>query len=144
MAINLAISAPCLPPRPSLIYRSASAPPSNPSYPSLVVFSYHTKKSYCFSRFLLPIPYAAGSSGTASITGDKDISNSLEKVEVYDLTGKAVPIIDLWRDRKAIIAFARHFGCVLCRKRADVLASKKVCDLLSICSITRIFNASSN
>ncbi|CAD6210705.1 unnamed protein product [Miscanthus lutarioriparius] len=46
-------------------------------------------------------------------------------VEVFDLNGKAVPIVDLWKERKAVVAFARHFGCVLCRKRADLLAAKQ-------------------
>ncbi|KAJ3699474.1 hypothetical protein LUZ61_003179 [Rhynchospora tenuis] len=55
----------------------------------------------------------------------ESIVKSLEGVEVFDLSGKAVPIVDLWRDRKAVVAFARHFGCVLCRKRADLLASKQ-------------------
>ncbi|XP_076889261.1 thioredoxin-like protein AAED1, chloroplastic [Bidens hawaiensis] len=49
----------------------------------------------------------------------------LERVEVFDLNGNSVLISDLWKDRKAVVAFARHFGCVLCRKRADVLAAKK-------------------
>jgi hypothetical protein len=31
---------------------------------------------------------------------------------VFDLSGKAVPVVDLWRDRKAVVAFARHFGSV--------------------------------
>lgn len=49
----------------------------------------------------------------------------LENVEVYDLGGRRVPISDLWKDRRAIVAFARHFGCVLCHKRADYLSSLK-------------------
>lgn len=44
---------------------------------------------------------------------------------MFDLNGNAIPITDLWKDRKVVVAFARHFGCVLCRKRADYLASKK-------------------
>ncbi|KAH7553468.1 hypothetical protein ACOSP7_029807 [Xanthoceras sorbifolium] len=55
----------------------------------------------------------------------EDTTNLLDAVEVFDLTGNAIPISDLWKDRKAVVAFARHFGCVLCRKRADYLASKK-------------------
>ncbi|KAL5976480.1 hypothetical protein ACLOJK_020813 [Asimina triloba] len=66
-----------------------------------------------------------GSIGNSSTTLSEDIASALEKVEVFDLTGRAVPISDLWKDRKAVVAFARHFGCVLCRKRADFLASKK-------------------
>ena len=34
----------------------------------------------------------------------------LQGVEVFDLSGKAVPIVDLWKERKAVVAFARHFG----------------------------------
>ncbi|KAD0027276.1 hypothetical protein E3N88_44893 [Mikania micrantha] len=49
----------------------------------------------------------------------------LERVDVFDLNGNSVLISDLWKDRKAVVAFARHFGCVLCRKRADMLAAKK-------------------
>lgn len=55
----------------------------------------------------------------------EDTSSSLELVKVFDLEGNGIPISDLWKDRKAVVAFARHFGCVLCRKRADYLASKK-------------------
>ncbi|KAL8036149.1 hypothetical protein ABFX02_12G140700 [Erythranthe guttata] len=52
-------------------------------------------------------------------------SDSLDKVMVLDLDGNEIPISDLWKDRKAVVAFARHFGCVLCRKRADYLAAEK-------------------
>ena len=44
---------------------------------------------------------------------------------MFDLNGNGIPISDLWKDRKAVVAFARHFGCVFCRKRADLLASQK-------------------
>ncbi|QCD97880.1 galactonate dehydratase [Vigna unguiculata] len=54
-----------------------------------------------------------------------DATSSLDSVKVFDLKGNGIPISDLWKDRKAVVAFARHFGCVLCRKRADYLASKK-------------------
>ncbi|WRX23180.1 Peroxiredoxin-like 2A/B/C - like 3 [Theobroma cacao] len=54
-----------------------------------------------------------------------DTADSLDTVKVFDLNGNGIPISDLWKDRKAVVAFARHFGCVLCRKRADYLASKK-------------------
>ncbi|XP_058071667.1 thioredoxin-like protein AAED1, chloroplastic [Magnolia sinica] len=67
----------------------------------------------------------SGSSGQSSMKVSNDTTNPLERVEVFDLSGKAIPISDLWKDRKAVVAFARHFGCVLCRKRADFLASKK-------------------
>ncbi|OWM64582.1 hypothetical protein CDL15_Pgr020549 [Punica granatum] len=64
-----------------------------------------------------------GSTETSAV--GEDTTEVLDKVEVFDLNGNAVPISDLWKDRKAVVAFARHFGCVLCRKRADYLASKK-------------------
>nr|CAB3496273.1 unnamed protein product [Digitaria exilis] len=38
------------------------------------------------------------------------LAQKLQGVEVFDLSGEAVPIVDLWRNRKAVIAFARHFG----------------------------------
>lgn len=34
----------------------------------------------------------------------------LESVKVFDLNGNGIPISDLWKDRKAVVAFARHFG----------------------------------
>ncbi|KAK3016667.1 hypothetical protein RJ639_006762 [Escallonia herrerae] len=73
------------------------------------------------STALLP---SCPKSGEASVVS-KDDKNLLEKVQVFDLNGNAILISDLWKDRKAVVAFARHFGCVLCRKRADYLASKK-------------------
>ncbi|KAJ7531353.1 hypothetical protein O6H91_14G041500 [Diphasiastrum complanatum] len=54
-----------------------------------------------------------------------NLVKSLEKVEVLDLSGNKVQLPNLWKDRIAVIGFARHFGCILCRKRADILASKK-------------------
>ncbi|PKA66926.1 Thioredoxin-like protein AAED1, chloroplastic [Apostasia shenzhenica] len=109
----------------------------NPS-PTLLPFRVQNKKINHRSRFLPHIPAVAEPSGNICCTylvlydlwslftgSSEGITNSLEKVEVYDLEGKVVPVVELWRDRKAVVAFARHFGCVLCRKRADVLASRK-------------------
>ncbi|KAJ0657426.1 putative peroxiredoxin-like 2A/B/C, Thioredoxin-like superfamily [Helianthus annuus] len=67
-----------------------------------------------------PAPLARGTSQTSIETG-----SLLERVEVFDLNGNSVLISDLWKDRKVVVAFARHFGCVLCMKRADLLAAKK-------------------
>ncbi|KAF8402785.1 hypothetical protein HHK36_010876 [Tetracentron sinense] len=64
-------------------------------------------------------------SGIASSVVSEDIVSLLDTVEVFDLNGIGIPISHLWKDRKAVVAFARHFGCVLCRRRADFLASKK-------------------
>ncbi|KAG6523152.1 thioredoxin-like protein AAED1, chloroplastic isoform X1 [Zingiber officinale] len=77
------------------------------------------------SRFFPPLFAVSEPIGGASAVTYEDLTNSLENVEVFDVIGKAIRITDLWRDRKAVIAFARHFGCVFCRKRADLLASKK-------------------
>ncbi|KAH0995674.1 hypothetical protein GBA52_019538, partial [Prunus armeniaca] len=63
--------------------------------------------------------------GTESSLNGEDAASLLETVKVFDLNGNGIPISDLWKDRTAVIAFARHFGCVFCRKRADYLASKK-------------------
>ncbi|KAH7513037.1 hypothetical protein FEM48_Zijuj12G0153900 [Ziziphus jujuba var. spinosa] len=61
----------------------------------------------------------------SSVADEEDVANLLDTVKVVGLNGVEIPISDLWKDRKAVIAFARHFGCVFCRKRADYLASKK-------------------
>ncbi|KAF2530852.1 hypothetical protein F2Q70_00031153 [Brassica cretica] len=38
------------------------------------------------------------------------ITGASETVKVSDLRGNEIPISDLWKDRKAVVAFARHFG----------------------------------
>ncbi|KAI3724515.1 hypothetical protein L2E82_36296 [Cichorium intybus] len=65
--------------------------------------------------------------GTAdsSIGIGEETGSLLERAEVFDLNGKSILISDLWKDRKAIVAFSRHFGYVLYRKRDDMLAAKK-------------------
>ncbi|CAI0471603.1 unnamed protein product [Linum tenue] len=63
--------------------------------------------------------------GSSSSVSEETTTNSLDSVKVVDLSGNEIPVSDLWKDRKAVVAFARHFGCVLCRKRADYLAAKK-------------------
>ncbi|KAB2013717.1 hypothetical protein ES319_D09G175200v1 [Gossypium barbadense] len=67
----------------------------------------------------------SGSTGLESSAVSEDNVDLLDAVKVFDLNGNEIPISDLWKDRKAVVAFARHFGCVFCRKRADYLASKK-------------------
>ncbi|XP_016671122.1 thioredoxin-like protein AAED1, chloroplastic isoform X2 [Gossypium hirsutum] len=64
-------------------------------------------------------------SAVSGSTVSEDNVDLLDAVKVFDLNGNEIPISDLWKDRKAVVAFARHFGCVFCRKRADYLASKK-------------------
>jgi len=71
-----------------------------------------------------------------------DVVSTLEGVKVFDLTGKAIPILDLWTDRRVVVAFARHFGCVFCRKRADLLANKK--DVMDDANVTLIIIAPGN
>ncbi|PWA64377.1 thioredoxin superfamily protein [Artemisia annua] len=68
---------------------------------------------------------AAVSSSSGTAESLVETGGLLERVEVFDVNGKSILISDLWKDRKAVVAFARHFGCVLCRKRADMLAAKK-------------------
>ncbi|KAI3932748.1 hypothetical protein MKW92_026021 [Papaver armeniacum] len=75
-------------------------------------------------------------SGAVVEGGGSDATNLLDKVEVFDLSGKGFIISDLWNDRKTLVAFARHFGCVLCRKRADYLASVK--DKLDAAGVTLV------
>ncbi|XP_038998745.1 thioredoxin-like protein AAED1, chloroplastic [Hibiscus syriacus] len=67
----------------------------------------------------------SGSTGLESSAVSEDTVDLLDTVKVFDLNGNEIPISDLWKDRKAVVAFARHFGCVFCRKRADYLAFKK-------------------
>ncbi|KAK6152422.1 hypothetical protein DH2020_015057 [Rehmannia glutinosa] len=67
----------------------------------------------------------SGAPGAESLAMTEDKTDLLDSVVVFDLNGNEIPISDLWKDRKAVVAFARHFGCVLCEKRADYLASEK-------------------
>ncbi|KAF4396304.1 hypothetical protein F8388_019850 [Cannabis sativa] len=78
-----------------------------------------------FSNSLLKTTNQSFTRIESTVGSEEDTPNLLDKVEVFDLNGNGIPISDLWKDRKAVIAFARHFGCVFCRKRADYLASKK-------------------
>lgn len=78
----------------------------------------------------------SGSPGIESSTASEETTDLLDEVKVFDLNGKGIPISDLWKERKAVVAFARHFGCVLCRKRADYLASKK--DVMDASNVTLV------
>ncbi|XP_023543102.1 thioredoxin-like protein AAED1, chloroplastic isoform X1 [Cucurbita pepo subsp. pepo] len=77
------------------------------------------------------------SPGIGSYVESGNIADLLDSVKVFDLNGNGIPISDLWKDRKAVVAFARHFGCVFCRKRADYLASKKQ-DLLDASGVALV------
>jgi len=48
--------------------------------------------------------------GVESPVLSEDATSSLDSVKVFDLKGNDIPISDLWKDRKAVVAFARHFG----------------------------------
>ncbi|KAL9331931.1 hypothetical protein ACSQ67_001541 [Phaseolus vulgaris] len=48
--------------------------------------------------------------GVESPVFSEDTTSSLDSVKVFDLKGNGIPISDLWKDRKAVVAFARHFG----------------------------------
>lgn len=45
-----------------------------------------------------------------SLVASETNFSMLDKALVYDLKGNGIPITDLWKDRKAVVAFARHFG----------------------------------
>ncbi|KAF3790284.1 Thioredoxin-like protein AAED1 [Nymphaea thermarum] len=79
-----------------------------------------------FRRRRVRAPVVSSSSENAPLAVmPEDAEALLDDVKVLDLSGKEIPVTDLWKERKAVVAFARHFGCVLCRKRADLLASVK-------------------
>ncbi|XP_054788558.1 thioredoxin-like protein AAED1, chloroplastic isoform X1 [Prosopis cineraria] len=71
------------------------------------------------------VTIASAVSSSSGVRSSEETGSSLDTVKVFDLKGNGIPLSDLWKDRKAVVAFARHFGCVFCRKRADYLASKK-------------------
>jgi peroxiredoxin len=45
-------------------------------------------------------------------------ASMLEDVVLQDHEGVSVRLGDIWRDRPAVLAFVRHFGCVFCRDQA--------------------------
>ncbi|KAK9061448.1 hypothetical protein SSX86_018629 [Deinandra increscens subsp. villosa] len=116
----------------SSITRSYLSPPTNS--PQTYTTSNHlirspsanANKIVLTSRSHVRRPVSAAvSSSTGASPSSVETGGLLERVEVFDLNGKSILISDLWKDRKAVVAFARHFGCVLCQKRADMLAAKK-------------------
>ncbi|KAI5639452.1 hypothetical protein M9H77_00593 [Catharanthus roseus] len=85
----------------------------------------------------LSIPHAVTpTTGTESSEVSEGRAKLLDSVQVFDLNGNTISISDLWKDRKAVVAFARHFGCVLCRRRADYLAAHK--DKMDAAGVTLI------
>ncbi|KAG0498910.1 hypothetical protein HPP92_003214 [Vanilla planifolia] len=125
---------------PLIDYRAA-ARLGNPKRPNRILPLLRLRKSNSrsFCPFIRSIRSAADSFANAPSFKYEDITSSLQNVEVFDLTSKAVPIVDLWRNRKSVVAFARHFGCVLCRKRADVLAANK--DLMDAADVALVLIA---
>ncbi|GJP65561.1 hypothetical protein CLOP_g22436 [Closterium sp. NIES-67] len=49
----------------------------------------------------------------------------LAGVEVVGADGARVALTGLWATRRVVVAWTRHFGCLLCRKRATMLANEK-------------------
>ncbi|KAF5184355.1 Thioredoxin-like protein aaed1 protein [Thalictrum thalictroides] len=84
-----------------------------------VHFSFPTRRNQFIASAISSSP------GNVSPLINEDTPSLLNMVTVFDLDGREIVISDLWKDRKAVVAFARHFGCVLCRKRADYLATAK-------------------
>uniref|UniRef100_A0A0E0R1C0 Uncharacterized protein n=1 Tax=Oryza rufipogon TaxID=4529 RepID=A0A0E0R1C0_ORYRU len=66
----------------------------------------------CFS--IAPVaaakPEAVGTTGEAAAAPVEELAKSLQGVqgvEVFDLRGKAVPAVDLWKDRNFLSCFVR-------------------------------------
>ena len=45
-------------------------------------------------------------------------ARALEDVVLQDHEGLPVRLGDIWKDRPAVLAFVRHYGCVFCRDQA--------------------------
>ncbi|XP_021899423.1 thioredoxin-like protein AAED1, chloroplastic isoform X3 [Carica papaya] len=87
---------------------------------------FHERRiTFSLRRVRVVASTVSGSPGTESPVLGEDTTSLLDTVKVFDLNGNGIPISNLWKDRKVVVAFARHFGCVFCRKRADYLASRK-------------------
>ena len=48
-------------------------------------------------------------------------TNGIARLEVLDPAGKPRLVSELWRDAPAVIAFTRHFGCLLCHEQVKEL-----------------------
>lgn len=100
-----------------VVYKYKKKPIINAAFPSSSALTQTKRLHIIVPRAVSASPGAESSEGTSE--------NLLDGVQVFDLNGSKVAISDLWKDRKAVVAFARHFGCMLCRRRADYLASHK-------------------
>uniref|UniRef100_I1NUV8 Uncharacterized protein n=1 Tax=Oryza glaberrima TaxID=4538 RepID=I1NUV8_ORYGL len=52
-------------------------------------------------------PEAVGTTGEAAAAPVEELAKSLQGVELFDLRGKAVPVVDLWKDRNFLSCFGR-------------------------------------
>ena len=48
-------------------------------------------------------------------------AHPLSDVTVLDLEGRPVRVGDLWKERRAVLVFVRHFGCLFCRQQVAEL-----------------------
>ncbi|XP_066395116.1 uncharacterized protein [Miscanthus floridulus] len=84
-------------------------------------------------RHLLPDAKLGAIGSTAEAAPAEGLVQKLQGVEVFDLNGKAVPIVDLWKERKAVVAFARHSGaCCAERGRTFSRRNRMSCKLLEL------------
>ncbi|XP_021899422.1 thioredoxin-like protein AAED1, chloroplastic isoform X2 [Carica papaya] len=98
---------------------------------------FHERRiTFSLRRVRVVASTVSGSPGTESPVLGEDTTSLLDTVKVFDLNGNGIPISNLWKDRKVVVAFARHFGCVFCRKRADYLASRK--DVMDASGVTLV------
>eukprot|EP00271_Cylindrocystis_brebissonii_P015279 TRINITY_DN3768_c0_g1_i2.p1 TRINITY_DN3768_c0_g1~~TRINITY_DN3768_c0_g1_i2.p1 ORF type:complete len:279 (-),score=29.84 TRINITY_DN3768_c0_g1_i2:475-1311(-) len=56
---------------------------------------------------------------------DSKLGPLFQDVEILNTTGEVTRVTDLWSERRVVIGWARHFGCLLCRKRAATMVSLK-------------------
>lgn len=74
----------------------------------MFLFLFYFDKTECLDfRFLTRLHRFSTGTGMG-----KDTADLLDTVKILDLRGNEIPISDLWKDRKAVVAFARHFGLI--------------------------------
>uniref|UniRef100_A0A0D3EY74 Uncharacterized protein n=1 Tax=Oryza barthii TaxID=65489 RepID=A0A0D3EY74_9ORYZ len=56
---------------------------------------------------LICVMIFAGTTGEAAAAPVEELAKSLQGVELFDLRGKAVPVVDLWKDRNFLSSFGR-------------------------------------
>lgn len=47
---------------------------------------------------------------TRDVAPGAPLSKSLEGVTIYKSDGTPVPVLSLWKDKKAVVAWVRHYG----------------------------------